>query len=152
MRLTKILFLLMVLPSLASAIQFSAVGHGESDVEARSNAQAALAESIYVDIRSEFVSRQNNQGTGDTELSITSRSNVPLLGINMSVSKNPKGLYAEATLNSAASMPLYQSRLRELAASINQRATKLSGLDRSSQLSVLQDLLSEIDQFQRLGI
>lgn len=150
MRHTTLLLLAMLLPSLATAMQFSATGHGATDAEARSNAQAALAESLYVDIRSEYVSLQNSKGTGETELSISSSTNLPLLGISISVSQKSRGYYAEAMLNSATSLPLYLSTLRELTSTINKRHAQLAKLDRTTQSQVLQELLAAVDQLERL--
>lgn len=133
------------------AVSLSGEGYGKSHDLAKSNALASLSESILVDIKSSFDSAQDNLGNKEALRQVHLRSDLPMLGANVTVVPKKEGFYATAVLNSERSIPLYQSKLSDLNAQLKQLATThLHSKDNSdSRYTGLNTMLTSLDMYKK---
>src|SRR5271169_1246565 len=143
------LLILLCLPLAAPATTLHAEARAASEQQAKREALAALADSILVDVQSESSSRVEGTGKREEELHISSRSDVPLIGVEFNEVQVGTETVCEASLESTRSLVLYTKKLNELLLEItalDQRIDKASGDDR---YTLLTEEMTEIVQYEK---
>lgn len=143
------LLFLLLLPVASHGTTLHANARAATEEQAKREALAALADSILVNVKSEFTSHMEGSGKHHEEHDISALSDLPLIGVEMDTTKLGNDVACEARLDSGKSLPLYAAKLKELAAQIaalDQRIAKSSGDDRYALLS---QALTQIEQYEK---
>ena len=110
MRLLSLLFLFTFALAAHPAIM-QAEARAPNEQQAKREALAALADSILVNVQSESSSYVEGSGKRQDELRISSRSDVPLIGVDISCLPIGGAVLCEAKLDSAKSLTIYNRKL-----------------------------------------
>lgn len=146
-RFSILVFLALSLP--VHAVMLHAEARAATEQQAKREALAALADSILVDVQSESSSYVTGSGKRQEELRISSRSDVPLIGVDVTTVHVGTELLCEASLDSGKSLALYDKKLNELLQeldSLNQHIAEATGSDR---YELLTQTLTVIDQYEK---
>ncbi len=153
MRLTTLFVFLALLTQaqIANAFQLQASAYGETPEQARKNALASLSESIYVEVKSTFTSKQSSDGTQTASNVIRSNSDLPLLGVDFEIIDKKSEQYCIALLDSKKSLKLYQAELARLTSVITQANNKQKALknNKNGRYRLLSALITDIEQYSK---
>ena len=140
---------LLVLPLNCLAAILQAEARSTTEQQAKREALAALADSILVNVQSESSSYQEGSGKHKEELKITSRSDIPLIGVETDMGHKGNDFICKVSLDSHKSGPLYAKKINELQqeiSTLNQRITKAQGND---LYALLIQALTVIQQYEK---
>lgn len=149
MRFGLLLLTLLVMPTFASAVTLQAEARASSEQQARREALAALADSIFVNVQSEFSSYMEGSGKRQDELRINSRSDIPLIGVEINVVQAGKEVVCEARLESSKSLALYSKKLNELLLEIIALDRSIAKSKESDHYILLTQALTLIEQYEK---
>jgi hypothetical protein len=145
---------MLCLPILSHALSLKAEARAPNEQQAKREALAALADSILVEVKSEITSNVKGSGERQDEHKISSRSDIPLIGVDLScVSKNGEVL-CEARLDSNKSLDIYARKLEELRremAELNNRLAKIKTNNRYPQLVQLLTLIEQYEKYHTVS-
>ena len=142
--------LLLSIPSHALILQGE--GYGKNEQEARKQALSALSETIFVDVLSETEIRQERGSRGSAKQVIRSRSDLPIIGAEITTTSTQQGDYrATATLDTQRAQEGYQRQLDRLQADIDKIHRQIGKMKQAgeAQLNLLRELLTLTEQFQK---
>lgn len=145
----NVCLLFLFLPLTAPAATLHAEARAATEQQAKREALAALADSILVNVQSESSSYVEGSGKRLDELRISSRSDIPLIGVNINTAQVGKEVVVEARLESSKSLALYAKKLNELLLEIgalDQRIAKAAGNDR---YTLLTQAITVIEQYEK---
>ena len=133
------------------ASQFIATGYGDTQELARSQSRAALSESLWVEIKSEFNSVTREDGQTKSQQKLSSFSEVPLLGASSECIQKSRGDYfCETILDTNSALKLYireseiiQKRLLSLQEALRDKKQK------NRQYQLLTDIVSNYEKLQQ---
>ena len=109
---------------------------------------ATLSESLKIEVKSSFQSEHGIDGYREASKKISTRSELPLLGIDLEVNREHGEYHCYAWLDSKKSIPLYQAELKTLAKSINRQNSALKKQkSRRQHYLQLTQLLTDIAQY-----
>jgi hypothetical protein len=145
------LLVLVVLgfPFSAIAATLHAEARAATEQQARREALGALADSIFVNVQSESTSQVEGSGKRHEELNISSRSDIPLIGVDISTVNIGKEVLCEARLESGKSLVLYSRKLGELSAEISALDRRISKAEKNDRYEKLTQVLTLIDQYEK---
>jgi hypothetical protein len=147
MRLFILALLVLPFNSLAEILQAEA--RSATEQQAKREALAALADSILVNVQSESSSFQEGSGKHKEELKITSRSDIPLIGVETNMGRKGNDFICKVSLDSSKSGPLYAKKISELhreISTLNQRISKTHGND---LYALLTQALTVTEQYEK---
>ena len=133
------------------AVELTGDAYGNSREESKKQALAALSESILVEMNSVFESEQHSDGYQDAKKLVKTKSELPLLGVDVTFFNKQGGIFCTAFMNSDKSLKLYQAELTKLSnsvASLNKKQLSLKKKP-SQRYSVLNELLTSQEQFNK---
>lgn len=148
MRLVQLL-LLFVLPLPTQAVMLKAEARAATEQQAKSEALAALADSIFVNVQSEYSSYVEGNGKRQDAMRISSRSDIPLIGVDISVVKIGADVVCIAQLDGSKSLAIYEAKLNELLLEINAAERRVSNTNESERYDLLVQLLTTIEQYEK---
>lgn len=154
MHIYLLIFALLCLPFTTRAATLHAEARAATEQQAKREALAALADSILVNVQSEFSSYVEGSGKRQDELRISSRSDIPLIGVEINVVQAGREVVCEARLESSKSLALYANKLNELLleiSALDQRITKASGNDRYALLTQALTLIEQYDKYRAVA-
>jgi hypothetical protein len=144
-----IIFLLLLLPFTANAATVQMEARAATEAQAKREALAALADSIFLTVKSETASVIEGSGKAQQSVSIHASSDIPLIGIELKCDALAQDFICLARLDSGKSLALYVSKLTELSLeliALDARLAKTTGHDR---YLLLTQALTEIEQFEK---
>lgn len=154
---TKILILFVALTSNSFALTLMGEGYGKSEEEAKKQALASLSETIYVEVKSEFQSKKTSEGDNSAKQFVTTRSDLPILGVSFNTFPKQHEFFSNAMLTTDKSLKLYKKKLLSLQQDINAHYAEI--LASSTEMNKnpqqhrrykrLTKLLSMLDQFDK---
>ncbi len=147
-------------PSSLDSLGFSAIGRGPTEAEARSEALASLSAILYSQVSSIVESSKKESELAGVVIgqrssfseAIKVLSDLPLLGVSLTVTRKASVYEAEAVLQASTSLVLYEGELQELARTITRAEANLPAtLDSLTKEEQLDLLLGYYIQFEKLG-
>lgn len=148
MRLLSLLFL-FTFPLAAHPAIMQAEARAPNEQQAKREALAALADSILVNVQSESSSYVEGSGKRQDELRISSRSDVPLIGVDISCLPTGSAVLCEARLDSAKSLTIYTRKLEELRREIGEMDARITRAESNSRYAQLIQLLTLTEQYEK---
>lgn len=146
--ITVSLLLLGSHPAWAVNLAVEAVGADQSS--SRKNALSALSESVWVDIKSEFQMETHSSGHQDAMKSISTVSDMPLLGVSYQYDASGREVICRATIDSGVSLPLYKSAIERQKIKIAEiHGYLVNEKDAKKRYPALNRLLEALDQLDR---
>ncbi len=149
MRLALLLMSLLGIPASAVAATLHAEARAATEQQARREALAALADSIFVNVRSESTSYVEGSGKRHEDLRISSRSDIPLIGVDVRTAQVGAEVLCEVRLDSSKSLALYTAKLNELQAEIAALNRRIAKATESNRYALLTQALTAIDQYEK---
>jgi len=142
------LITLLVLSTPLQALQLAGEARAPTSDKARNQAFAELSESLKIEVKSSFQSEFTSDGYQDANRKIITISELPLLGVDISLTEVKDGFICIALLNSDKSLRLYEAELKRLATLIYNQQKQLN-LTTSNDLryQILNQLLTEVEQY-----
>lgn len=154
MRSFILIFSLLAFPCFANAITLRAEARAPSEQQARREALAALADSIFVNVKSEYESRTSGDGKSQQEMHISSSSDIPLIGVEVNAIATGRDVVCEARLDSNKSLSLYTKKLNELLLEIgtlDQRIAKAADNERYMLLTQAVTILEQYEKYRAVA-
>lgn len=154
MRTFIFLLALLGMPSFATAVTLHAEARAATEQQAKREALAALADSILVNVQSESSSYVEGSGKRQQELRISSRSDIPLIGVEITSVQAGREVLCEARLESGKSLALYAKKLNELLleiSALDQRIAKAETSDRYMQLTQALTLIEQYEKYRAVA-
>lgn len=148
MRLISFL-LFFGIPFAAPATTLHAEARAGTEAQAKREALAALADSILVNVQSESSSYVEGSGKRQEELRISSRSDIPLIGVETSATQHGNEVVVEARLESGKSLALYAKKLNELLLEISVVDQRIAKANESDRYLLLTQALTVIEQYEK---
>ena len=133
-------------------ITLTGEGQGKTQQQARKDALSALSESIIVDVRSQFISSQDDKGAYEANKKMETVSELPLLGVQYNCVKQVDLILCESLLNSDVVTALYERRLKGISEKISTSKNQLDSIHRDQRYEFLNDVLNDIDRFEKIKI
>lgn len=135
----------------AQAIEITAEGYGADRDKAKKQAMANLSQSLVVEIKSETRLRQDQSGNRDASQEISTKSELPLLGVDTSIINKQGEFFCIASLDSSKSLGLYETRLNKLDREIRVLYNKQKNLKNNPEqrYKMLSQILTDIDLYQK---
>lgn len=149
MRPFILLLTLLVMPVYATAATLHAEARAATEQQAKREALAALADSILVNVQSESLSHVEGSGKRREEMRISSRSDIPLIGVEINTVKVGGEVLCEARLESGKSLALYAKKLNELLLEISALDQRIAKADRGDRHIQLTQALTLIEQYEK---
>lgn len=149
MRFGLLLLTLLSLSNFAVAVTLRAEARASSEQQARREALAALADSILVNVQSESSSYVQGNGKRQDELRISSRSDIPLVGAEITTVQIGREVICEARLESDKSLALYAKKLNELLREISALDARIAKASESDRYALLIQALTVIEQYEK---
>jgi hypothetical protein len=143
------ILVLTVLPLNGLAAILQAEARSTTEQQAKREALASLADSILVNVQSESTSYREGSGKHKEEMKITSRSDIPLIGVETNIDRKGNDFICKVSLDSRKSGPLYAKKINELQLEIgtlDQRIAKVRGTD---LYALLIQALTVIEQYEK---
>ena len=152
---TTVLFFLLAGSS--SALTLTGEGYGKSEEDAKKQALSSLSETIYVEVKTEFQSRKSNDGSNEANQFVSTRSDLPILGVSFNVFPKQNEYFSNAVLTTDKSLRLYKQKLISLKQDIDTHYAEIKANPPSENRNTrkhrgyqrLTKLLSMIDQFDK---
>jgi len=145
----RLILFLFLLPFAAHAATVQSEARAATEAQAKREALAALADSIFINVKSETSSVTEGSGKSEQSVSIHASSDIPLIGVEMKCEARSREFVCQSSLDSTKSLPIYQRHLNELSleiATLDARILKSTGQDR---YSLLTQALTAIEQFEK---
>lgn len=149
MRIRFLLLALLYLPLAAPAVTLRAEARAATEAQAKREALAALADSILVNVQSESSSYVEGSGKRLDELRINSRSDIPLIGVEINAMQVGKEVLVEARLDSGKSLALYARKLNELLLEIGTLDGRIAKAAANERYVLLTQTLTVIEQYEK---
>lgn len=149
MRRHFFLLLLLCMPASAVAATLRAEARAPTEQQAKREALAALADSIFVNVQSESFSYIEGSGKRRDELRINSRSDIPLIGVESNTVTVGNEVLCEVRLDSSKSLALYSKKLNELSAEIVALDQRIANATENDRYALLAQLLTVIEQYEK---
>lgn len=143
------LLLLLCLPLTAPAVTLHTEARAATEQQAKREALAALADSILVNVQSESFSHVEGSGKRQDELRISSRSDIPLIGVEINTVQIGKDVLCEARLESSKSLGLYAKKLNELLLEISTLDQRIAKATENDRYELLIQSLTLIEQYEK---
>ena len=102
----NITILFFLLAGSSSALTLTGEGYGKSAEDAKKQALSSLSETIYVEVKTEFQSRKSNDGSNEANQFVSTRSDLPILGVSFNVFPKQNEYFCNATLTADKSLRL----------------------------------------------
>lgn len=136
------------------AVQMSGDAFGKNREEAKKNAYAALSESLFVEIKSEFASEVTSDGYNEASKKVRSVSELPLLGVDVDYFNVKGEIQCTAYLKSEKSLKLYLAEIKRLEQSINtlNAKQKKQQHNKSARYKTLNELMLELEQHEKFQL
>ena len=149
----KIFILFIGLTSNCLALTLTGEGYGKSEEEAKKQALSSLSETIYVEVKSEFQSKKTSEGDNESKQFVTTRSDLPILGVSFNTFPKQNEFFSNAMLTTDKSLKLYKKKLITLQQDIDAHYAEVIASSEDSQklrrYQQLTKLLSMMDQFDK---
>jgi len=142
-------FIIMIFPFAAFAAQFTGVGYGTAQEEARANALSDLSAQLLVEVRSEIAISQDSSGRTEGHRDVSAYTEVPVLGAEITYSYDNQKIQAKAVLDSARSLPMYEKTLAELAAQIRSALEQTQGKSGQAAIETLEKAYAKADTYEK---
>lgn len=149
MHIRLLILALLVLPLSVSAATLHAEARAATEQRAKREALAALADSILVNVQSESSSHVQGNGKRQEELHISSRSDIPLIGVEVTTAYIGAEVLCEAHLESSKSLALYEQKLNELLQSLISLEQRIAKATESERYELLTQTLTVIEQYEK---
>lgn len=149
MHIFLILFTFLCLPITTLATTLNAEARAGSKEQAQRQALSDLANSIFVNVKSESSSDVEGSGKRKDEIHIKSSSDIPLMGANISCSSMGSEVNCKVSLESTKSLALYSRKLNELSLEIRTLGARIAKLSGEELFSLLTQILTEIEQYEK---
>ena len=143
------LLLLLFLPSTSHALTLKVEARAASEPQAKREALAALADSILVEVKSEVTSNVKGSGERQDEHRISSRSDIPLIGVDLSCVPMKQEVLCEAKLDSGKSLTIYTRKLEELRREVSELDERIKKIEANSRYPQLVQLLTLAEQYDK---
>lgn len=144
-----LILILLGFPFLADAATLHAEARAATEQQAKREALAALADSILVNVQSESSSYVEGSGKRQEQLRISSRSDIPLIGVDLTTVRVGTEVLCEANLDSGKSLALYERKLNELLLEITSLDQRIVKATRSDRYELLTEALTVIEQYEK---
>jgi len=131
------------------AISLKVEARATTEQQARREALAALSESILVQVKSESNSLVKGTGERQEELRISSHSDIPLIGTDVTCLSTGREVLCEARLDSIKSLAMYMRKLEDVRREVAELDARISKLDANNRYPQLVDLLTLVDQYEK---
>lgn len=151
------LLIMLCLPVAAPAITLQAEARAATEAQARRDALAALADSIFVNVQSEMSSHVKGTGERQEEMRISSRSDIPLIGVDFNVVRAGNEILCEVRLDSGKSLALYVKKIKELSLELEEldksieKTTGTAGNDRYTLLTKALTLIEQHEKYSAVA-
>lgn len=145
----RILFILVIFPFSAFAAQFSGIGYGTTQEEARINALSDLSAQLLVRVHSEISISEDFSGITDGHREVSAVADVPVIGADVTYSAEKQPYQAKAVLDSAKSLPMYEKILSECAAQIRAALEQTQGKTGQSAIETLEKAYAQADTYEK---
>jgi hypothetical protein len=149
MRIRLFFLLPLIFPLSVSAATLHAEARAATEQLAKRDALAALADSILVNVQSESSSYVEGSGKRQDELRISSRSDIPLIGVQIKTLQVGTEVICEARLDSGKSLALYAKKLSELLNEITDLDKRIASANESDRYVLLSQELTVIEQYEK---
>lgn len=149
MRIFLLFFVLLYFPFEAAAATLKAEARSATEQQAKREALAALADSILVNVQSESSSYVEGSGKRQDEQRITSRSDIPLIGVEIKFEQAGREVVCEARLESGKSLALYAKKLNELLLEISTLDERIGKASGNGRYTLLTQALTVIEQYEK---
>lgn len=148
--LIRLLFLaLFCFPLTTNALTLIVEARASDEQQAKRDALAALVDSILVEVKSEITSNVKGTGERQDEHRISSRSDIPLIGVGLSCTSLGREVVCEAQLESSKSLPIYAGKLEELRREVGELDARLAKMEAHSRYPQLVQLLTLTEQYDK---
>lgn len=145
-----LLYCLLLISLPVSAADYTAQAYGDTPQQARHRALSALSENLQVAVKSHFSAISNSNGENLATQTISTHSELPLLGVKQIVKEKNGEFYSAVYLNEKDALSLYRAELAQLHDSILQQNSQTARLnDSSQQYPLLLTLLANINQYEK---
>jgi len=148
MRIASFLFLLC-LPFATHALALKVEARATTEQQAKREALAALADSILVEVKSEVTSNVKGTGERQDEHRISSSSDIPLIGVDLSCVPAGREVLCEARLDSSKSLAIYTRKLEELRREVGELDERIKKIEANSRYPQLVQLLTLAEQYDK---
>jgi hypothetical protein len=145
---------LLTLPLNIFAATLKAEVQASTEAQAKREALAALADSIFVNVQSESSSHVEGSGKRHDELRIKSSSDIPLIGVDIKCEESGRGVVCKVSLDGGKSLALYAQKNKEQLNEINMLdvcIAKASGNDRYLLLMQALTLIEQYDKYRAVA-
>lgn len=154
MHIRLLVFALLFLPLTAHAATLHAEARAATEAQARRDALAALADSIFVNVQSEMSSHVKGTGERQEEMHISARSDIPLIGVDFNVVRVGNETLCEVRLDSGKSLVLYVKKIKELSlelGELDKSIEKTAGNDRYTLLTKALTLIEQHEKYSAVA-
>ncbi len=145
----RILFIMMIFPCAAFAAQFTGIGYGVTQEEARTNALSDLSAQILVQVRSDISISEDASGMTYGHREVSAVTDVPVIGSEITYSSYQQKVLAKAVLDSAKSLPAYEKTLSELAEQIRSALEHTQGKSGQAAIESLEKAYAKTDAYEK---
>ena len=148
--LNRLLILALIGSSFpVAAATIHAEARAATEQQAKREALVALADSILVNVQSESSSYVEGSGKRQEALRISSRSDIPLIGVDITTVNAGAEVVCEASLDSGKSLALYDKKLNELLLEIASLDQRIANAAESDRYELLTQALTDIEQYEK---
>jgi hypothetical protein len=146
----RLLFLaLLCLPLTSHAITLRNEARAATEAQAKREALAALADSIFVNVQSESSSYVEGSGKRKDELRIKTSSDIPLIGVGINCDSAGGEVLCKVSLDSGKSLALYANKLKELLSEITTLDGRIAKATVNERYVPLTQALTLIEQYEK---
>jgi hypothetical protein len=143
------LLLLLFLPITSHALTLKVEARAASEPQANRETLAALADSILVEVKSEITSNVKGTGERQDEHRISSLSDIPLIGVDLSCVPIKQEVLCEARLDSGKSLSVYTRKLEDLRREVSELDERIKKIEANSRYPQLVQLLTLAEQYDK---
>lgn len=145
----RLMLFLLLLPFTAHAATVQMQARAATEAQAKREALAALADSIFLTVKSETFSYLEGDGASRQSVTINASSDIPLIGVETKCDALKDEFVCQASLDSAKSLPIYQQRLNELSLEITTLDNRITQSGGHERYLLLTQALTQIEQFEK---
>jgi hypothetical protein len=140
---------LCCLPLSVSALTLQAEARAATAEQAKREALAALAESIFINVKSDIESHTESGGRQKQSLHMQASSDVPLIGVEINAQRLGAEFVCVVKLDAAKSLAAYNKKVIELLNEINELDNKITRAKGNVQYALLTHALTVIEQYEK---
>lgn len=144
-----LLLLSLLLTPTVQAVTFSAEAYGANRQQAREFAMTALEEHVRVEIRAILQSQRETASNKLSALDTQVPRNLLLLGVELDESEKNGEYHCKAVMSNEQSLPVYETELRLLAASIRSLKIRVKSLHSVAKRQSLTKLMHEAEKYDK---